>query len=361
MTEFDGKPEPSDGWEQHSEIEIAPEPLHAFLEAPTAALDPVPPPPPESEREPIATKEPPRLRVALALFVLTCITTTGVYLSLSHQPEGLRDLLMLLYNKPKLVRPALIYALALMGILLVHDLGHSLAAIRTKVQQSYPYFIPFPSVIGTLGSMVFLRAPPKSRSALMRVGVMGPFVGLLVTIPIAAYGLSLSAPLNMDEIPGGSTWLGNSLLFTALAELFSPKGVEVQLHPLAFAGWVAMFVMSINLIPAAQLDGGHVSYALFGKKAVFLSAAAVIGLLAYGLYLTLDGTYGRYAGIPWLIWGTLLLVLGVGHPKVREPERPLKRTELVAGILAFVVLVLTFVPVPVQIVPDNPREADFIE
>ncbi|MEM6531065.1 MAG: site-2 protease family protein [Myxococcota bacterium] len=367
MTDHDGKSELTgptaplepDPWESSSSVEIAPEPLSALIgEAP-----PVPKAPERSPQQPPPARsfEPPRLRVALALFVLTCVTTTAVHLTLTHQPGGLRELMLMVYEKPKLLRPALIYALALMGILLVHDLGHSLAAIRNKVQQSYPYFIPFPSVIGTLGSIVFLRAPPKTRGTLLRVGASGPLIGMAVAIPVTAYGLTLSAPLNMDEVPGGSTWLGNSLLFTALAEFFSPNGIEVQLHPLAFAGWVAMFVTSLNLIPASQLDGGHISYALFGKKAWILAITVVIGLLAYGLFLTFDGTYGAYAGAPWLIWGTLLFVLGTGHPPVRDPQLPLKATEIMAALCAVALLVATFVPVPVQIVPDNPGEAEFLE
>ncbi|MEM6730203.1 MAG: site-2 protease family protein, partial [Myxococcota bacterium] len=363
-----------------SQVEVAPESLAALLnhEVETHGGDAV-----SSEPEPAGPEIPdggparrmtlpptassstsvvaPRLRVALALFALTFISTTAVHLALMLQPESLRELIDRVRAEPTLLRPALIYSLALMGILLVHELGHSLTSLACKVQQSYPYFIPFPSVIGTLGSVVFLRSRPPNRSALLRMAVAGPLVGLLAAIPIAAYGLTLSTPIELSELEGGSKWLGNSMLFVALANAFSPNGIEVQLHPLAFAGWVGMFVTSLNLIPAAQLDGGHLGYALFGRGALLLSFASVIGLFAYGIYLTLEPTQGAFAGAPWLIWGTLIFISGFGHPRVENPDRPLRKFEWAVGIVTFALLVLTFVPVPIQILPDNPGDAPFIE
>ncbi len=343
-----GPPLEREPWIGASRIEVAPEPLSTF--------EPTPSPPPAAAPIPA-----PRLRIALGLFVLTFVSATAVHLMLMLEPGSLRELLELVRSDPTMLRPALIFSLALMSILLVHDLGHSLASLATKVQQSYPYYIPFPAVLGTLGSVVFLRTEPPNRSSLLRMAVMGPIAGLLIAVPLAAYGLSQSLPLDLGEVPVGSKWLGNSLLFTWLAETFSPNGVEVQLHPLAFAAWVGMLVTSIHLLPAAQLDGGHIARALLGRGAVVLSLLTVAGLFAYGFYLTLTPAYGTYAGAPWILWATLIFIGGLGHPKVRDTGRPLRVLDWIGALIALLLLVLTFVPVPVQIVPDDPAQAEFLE
>ncbi|MEO1174828.1 MAG: site-2 protease family protein, partial [Myxococcota bacterium] len=283
------------------------------------------------------------------------------HLSLALEPQSLRDLMLAVYESPQLLRPALIFALALMSILLAHDVGHLVTSMACRVKQSYPYYLPFPPVVGTLGSIIFLQSKAASRTALLRIGIMGPVVGLLAAIPITAYGLSLSTPIDLGEIPGGSKWLGNSLLFLGLAQLFSPQGIEVQLHPLAYAGWVGMFVTSLNLIPASQLDGGHILGALFGRYATLISAIVVVGLLGYGVFLTLEPTYGAWAGIPWLLWATMLFVAGVTHPPVHNPAEKLGVASWIAGGVAAALLVATFVPVPIQIVPQDPADAAFIE
>ncbi|MEL6341227.1 MAG: site-2 protease family protein [Myxococcota bacterium] len=356
------------GWSDEFEIEAAPEPLSAHLgsdpEIETALL-------PRSRsrarsRAParVERSEKPRaagLRVALSLFLLTFLSAIAVHLTLALEPSSLRELMLAVYENPALLRPALIYALALMSILLAHDVGHLLTSLACRVRQSYPYYIPFPLVVGTLGSVIFLQSKITSRTSLLRIGVMGPFVGLLAAIPIAAYGLSLSTPIDLNDIPGGSKWLGNSLLFLGLANVFSPQGIEVQLHPLAYAGWVGMFVTSLNLIPAAQLDGGHVVGALFGRAATLISTIVVLGLLAYGVYLTLEPRYGAWAGAPWLIWATMLFVVGIAHPRVHNPKQKLGVGEWLAGGLAAALLIVTFVPVPVQIVPADPADAAFID
>lgn len=354
------------GWSDEFEVEAAPEPLSAHLGSDpgieTALL-----PRRRSRSRPVARVErterprPAGLRIALSLFLLTLLSAVAVHLTLALEPSSLRELMLAVYDNPGLLRPALIYALALMSILLAHDVGHLLTSLACRVRQSYPYYIPFPLVVGTLGSVIFLQSKVTSRTALLRIGVMGPFVGLLAAIPIAAYGLSLSTPIDLNDIPGGSKWLGNSLLFLGLANVFSPQGIEVQLHPLAYAGWVGMFVTSLNLIPAAQLDGGHVVGALFGRAATLISTIVVLGLLVYGVYLTLEPRYGAWAGAPWLIWATMLFVVGIAHPRVDNPKQRLGATEWLAGGLAAALLIVTFVPVPVQIVPPDPADAAFID
>ncbi|MEL6544085.1 MAG: hypothetical protein AAFQ82_05635, partial [Myxococcota bacterium] len=194
-------------WIGTSHVEVAPEPLSAFdPPSPIAAS----PQSSVSSARPVsgAPVQPPRLRIALAMFVLTFVSTTAIHLMLMLQPGSLRELIDLVRSDPTMLRPALIFSLALMGILLIHDLGHSLTSLATKVQQSYPYFIPFPAVFGSLGSVVFLRSEPPHRSALLRMAAMGPVAGMVAAVPIAAYGLSQSLPLEVTEIPPGATWLG---------------------------------------------------------------------------------------------------------------------------------------------------------
>jgi len=248
------------------------------------------------------------------------------------------------------------FALPFLGVLLAHEMGHYAAARRHRIRASLPYFIPFPpyfSIIGTMGAFIRLRGATIRRTQLFDVGASGPVVSFVLSLPLLAWGLSLSSSVSgpaslaspfVVEFAGQAVWLGNGPLVHLLAVAFGPEGLgrdPVLLHPVAFAGWLGLFVTALNLLPLGQLDGGHVLYALFGDvqartARLFLLALLPLGLLWWG----------------WWAWAALIWVLHRGrlrHPSVIQPQVRLRRRRRLLGWALIVIFFLTFVPVPLGI------------
>ena len=255
--------------------------------------------------------------IHIVLFVCTFITTAmaGAF---QVGADPLSD--------PASIRAGFPFAVTLLSILLVHELGHYTLATVHHVRATLPYFIPAPPIlIGTFGAFIRMKSPPPNRRALFDVGAAGPWAGLIVAIPAVLIGLHLSEvrPLGLDE---GGLVLGDSLLFSLLTKLVlgtTPDNVTIMLHPIALAGWFGLFVTFLNLLPVGQLDGGHVSYALFGRwhrwiSRLFLGVIAVLGF---------QGWQG------WFVWVVLLLVIGVDHPPTLDRSTPLDRRRRVAAWL----------------------------
>jgi membrane-associated protease RseP (regulator of RpoE activity) len=285
------------------------------------------------------------------LFVLTFISAILAAVLPHIEGGGVGQKIDAIVHQPGVLAGGLPFAVTLMAILLAHEMGHYWMAHRHGVDQSLPYFIPAPTIFGTLGALILMRTRPSDRRVLMKVAVAGPFAGLLLAIPAAAWGLHHSSAAATG--PGGSNVLfGTSLLFGALNTLFGPGTPAVDLHPVALAAWVGLFVTSLNLIPAAQLDGGHVAYALFGARQERISLVFVAGLLALGILLAvLAGEIAR--GIIWVFWSLFLFVIGIRHPPVHDEAVPLGRGHRLAGWSALVVFALTFTPVPIAFSVDE--------
>ena len=230
----------------------------------------------------------------------------------------------------------LFFSLPLLTILGCHEMGHYLVAKRYKVQASLPFFLPSLPPLGTFGAFISMRDPIPSRRALLDIGVSGPLVGFAIAIPVTLAGLALStgAPGVSAGVAGEA--IRPSILFSFLS-LFFPLPQTLGMHPLAFAGWVGLFVTAINLLPAGQLDGGHVARALLGNRQVYVSWAAV--LILFGLSITFS-----YPG--WFLFGFLIFVLGIRHPPPLNDITRLDVTRKLVGIGAVAILVLTFVPQP---------------
>jgi membrane-associated protease RseP (regulator of RpoE activity) len=229
------------------------------------------------------------------------------------------------------------FALALMGILLAHELGHYLVARRHGVDVTLPYFIPAPSFIGTFGAFIKMRSPARDPKMLLDIGAAGPLVGVVVSIPLVALGLSLSEVKQIEGQVGTS--LGDSILLWLISRVVVgpiPPGYDVVIHPVGFAGWIGLLVTSLNLLPVGQLDGGHVVYALLGERQNRVSKFVFVGLLALGV-LGWEG---------WLVWGVLLLIMGFRHPPPVEWWIPLDRKRKIIGWVTMAVFFLTFIPVP---------------
>lgn len=266
----------------------------------------------------------------VALFLATLATTTLAG-ALQNGVDPLAE--------PWQVFTGLPFATTLILILLVHEMGHYVVSRHHGVEVTPPYFIPAPSFIGTFGAFIKMRSAPSDRRSLFDVGASGPLAGLVLAIPAVVIGLRLSTVLPSDAGTGGIA-LGSSLLLALLTWLtlgVLPDEANIVMHPIGFAGWIGLFVTSMNLLPIGQLDGGHVAYALLGRRHIWVSRLAIAALFALGLARWWDG---------WLVWGLLLLVLGLRHPPPLEAETPLDAPRKWLGGMVLVILILTFIPVP---------------
>lgn len=273
-----------------------------------------------------------RLLIHLLLFIITFIST----LFAGAMQAGVNVI-----ENPGMVYKGLPFALTLMAILLAHELSHYFASKRHRIKATLPYFIPAPTLIGTFGAFIKMKSPVSTRKALFDIGVSGPIAGFVISLIVSIIGLSYSKIVSLQEVKGGIT-LGDSLLFSILSNMvldYRPGVQDILLHPVAFAGWIGFFVTSINLLPVGQLDGGHIAYALFGEKHEHFSRLFVLLLLILGLFL--------WEG--WAIWAILLLILGLRHPPILYSEIPLDVKRRLIGLLSFVILIMTFIPVPFKI------------
>jgi membrane-associated protease RseP (regulator of RpoE activity) len=295
-----------------------------------------------------------RAWVNILLFVLTFFSALLSQVLPRLDASSFWDTLLFLWAKPAVLVTGLPFAATLLTILLAHEMGHYLTARRYGVDQTLPYFIPAPTLFGTLGAVILMRSRPKDRSALLNVAVAGPFAGLVVALPAAAWGLAHSTPIDPAAIQPGSVWFGSSFLFHILEQTFSPNGTNVALHQVGLAGWVGLFITSLNLIPAAQLDGGHIAYALFGERQYRIARGVVIVLVALGI---MEGFSG---GGVWLVWAVLLIAIGLRHPAVQDEATPLTRSERAVGWVALLLFVLTFTPTPIDVI-EEPNELPQIE
>jgi len=270
--------------------------------------------------------------IHVLLFLATLFTTT---LAGSFQAgvNPLDDLRLLVRGLP--------FSATLMGILLVHEMGHFLMSRLHGVEATPPYFIPGPPfLVGTFGAFIRMRTP-TNRKALFDVGAAGPWAGFLVAIPAVFYGLSLSEVRALDASTGGLV-LGDSLVFrwlTRLALGVSPADVTILLHPIALAGWFGLFVTFLNLLPVGQLDGGHVVYALIGRRHRWVARCSLLVIIG----LAFLGWQG------WVMWAVLVTVLGLDHPPTID-DTPLDPRRRVAGWLTIALFVVTFMPVPLRLV-----------
>jgi membrane-associated protease RseP (regulator of RpoE activity) len=269
-----------------------------------------------------------RLWVNVLLFVLT-IGTTLLVGSAHAGGDPFRRPLELLMGWP--------FSLSIILVLGSHELAHFLTARRLGVDATLPYFLPVPHpMTGTMGAFIRINSPVPTKSALVRVGVSGPLVGFLVALPVCFIGLLLSKPV--DVVASKGIQLGSPLIFWAISELLHRNlgpGKDLLLHPVAFAGWLGLFVTALNLLPIGQLDGGHVAYAVFGKRWQKLSWFVVAALALMG-----------YFWLGWPFWAMLVVVLGLKHPPPLDDLTPLSKVDRWLVAVAVLIIVLTFTPAP---------------
>ncbi len=295
----------------------------------------------------------PRYWLHLLLLLLTFLTTTIVGAQLQsnfkanvpvfRSGDGFLPLFPVewLFTNPRLLLQGIPFSLTLMTILLAHEMGHYVCARRYDVAATLPFFIPAPTLIGTLGAFIRIKSRIQSRVALLDIGIAGPIAGFVLAVPAAIVGLLLSRPvtgLNQDDIA-----LGFPLIFQLLYEAMHKLTLTLKwnglgglnLHPIAVAAWVGMLATALNLLPGGQLDGGHIIYSAFPRAHRLVSFASVVVLVPLA--------FTSWAG--WIVWAVMLGITGLRHPDV--PQYPgLSSGRRRLAWCAVLMLVLTFTPSP---------------
>ncbi|HEX6726129.1 MAG TPA: site-2 protease family protein [Nitrospira sp.] len=273
----------------------------------------------------------------IVLFLMTVFTTlwAGAYQAYNGPVRGPLNFLL---ASPEALWRGIPFAGALLFILTTHELGHYLLSKIHRVPASLPLFIPGPPhFIGTFGAIIRMKGPILSRRALFDIGVAGPLAGFVVAVVALIVGLNLSTVVDRTATFG--LQLGEPLLLQFMSWMIIgplPPEADVVLHPIGFAAWFGLFVTSLNLLPIGQLDGGHVAYALWGRRQRTMALACLPILLTLGFY--------GWSG--WFLWAFMAGLWGVGHPPVMDPQVPLGRNRTIVGWIAFAVFVVTFAPVP---------------
>jgi membrane-associated protease RseP (regulator of RpoE activity) len=286
-----------------------------------------------------------RIWLHVALLLLTMLSTTEVgandyaaYLSEFGRRAVTSDLRTLIVH-------GLWYSCTIIGILGAHEMGHYLLCRRHNVDATLPYFIPMPfvSLIGTMGAVIKIRERFPTRRVLFDIGVAGPIAGFVVLVPALFYGLSRSY-LVPAPTSGSGLSLGEPLLFVWATRLMYgvvPDGFTLNLHPMVLAAWFGMLATSWNLLPFGQFDGGHLTHAMFGRSSRWVSIATVLGAIAM-----------TFVSWSWLFMTIVMIAmlkfLGPAHPPVMNEYEPLPKSRWMVAAFAAVILVVCFIPAPLE-------------
>jgi membrane-associated protease RseP (regulator of RpoE activity) len=258
------------------------------------------------------------------------------------------------------------FTVSILAILLAHEFGHYFTARYHNTSVSFPYFIPFPSLFGTMGAVILTKEVPKNKKVLLDIGIAGPLAGLIVTIPVIIYGLATSEIHQLPQtLPQGMGFEGNSILYLVVKffvhQMWLPQpadygntlpllywikyfftgqplpagGVDVTMNSIALAGWAGLLVTGLNLIPIGQLDGGHLVYGIFGRRTEKI-VPFIIALLA------LMGFFWN----GWWLWAVLLLVFNRRHGEPLDEITPLDTKRKIVALFGLIIFVLVFIPVP---------------
>jgi len=275
-------------------------------------------------------------RIHWILFLLTIFTT----LLAGAMMEG-----ALVFSKPLEILKGIPFSITLMLILGTHEFGHYYYAQKHKVDATLPYFLPAPPflfLIGTFGAFIKIKSPIYRKDALLQIGAAGPIAGFIIAVPALLVGLKLSTVVEKVDIKN-AIMLGDSLLMKLLTWVAYPNLLDTQdimLHPMAFAGWIGLLVTMFNLLPIGQLDGGHVAYAMLGKK------QNIIGKISFLALIPLS-----FISLNWLFWGVLLFFLmrSAKHPPINDINIPLSKFNKRIGYICLVIFILCFIPAPFKI------------
>ncbi len=290
------------------------------------------------------------LAIALILFAVTVVTTlaAGAEFGLAYAQDkapafdSFFGIYVAAYHEPRVLLAGLSFAATLMGILLAHELGHFFACRHYKLSASFPYFLPVPTLIGTMGAFIRIRSPITNRKSLFDVGLSGPVVGFVIAIPALAFAI-LHSKIVANAYADSPFTFGEPLAMRLLLALLRP-GVapgDLLLNPVGRAAWVGLFATSLNLLPGGQLDGGHILYSLASgahKRVTIIVALALIPLV--------------YFWLGWALWAIILLAVVSRHPPLMDRREPLDTRRRVWAVVGLAIFILSFMPVPI-ITPDH--------
>jgi membrane-associated protease RseP (regulator of RpoE activity) len=270
-----------------------------------------------------------RIWINILLFAITIVTTT---IAGAESTESISAIFL----------SGIPFSMTIMFILFSHEMGHYFAAKYFGVKATLPFFIPFPSIIGTMGAVIKLKSHIYNRKALLYIGAMGPIVGFISSLIAITVGVYLSQvkpiPANMDEY---TIFFGDSILSSFITRIIHgeiQQGYDIFLSPYAWAGWIGFLVTGLNLMPIGQLDGSRIVYALIGRNQLYVGWAAFVGLIILSFI---------WPG--WIVWIILSLVLlKIGHPPVEDNVK-LSFSEKMIGCFCILIFILTFIPMPVKI------------
>lgn len=256
-------------------------------------------------------------------------------------------------RNPALLGKGAGFAFPLLIILMTHEMGHFIASKIHRVNATLPYFIPFPNYIGTFGAVIKMKSPMRNRRALLDIGSAGPLAGFVLSLMACYWGIQNMQAVPLDQVPEWSFWtpriaFGNNLVLLGMYEILDVqlKPGFIYMNPLLDAGWLGMFVTSLNLIPAGQLDGGHISYALIGEKgSKLLAKIVVVALLVIGIP---GFVWPELFWAGWSVWGILILVMGLKHPPPMDNQLGLDPNRKAIGFICLAIFILTFTPMPFQ-------------
>jgi Zn-dependent protease len=283
--------------------------------------------------------------INILLLTTTIITTilTGSLLSLNHLDIWSLQNQMDIFKFENLLNGAVFFSLPLMSILIIHEMGHYFISKRHGISTSLPYFIPVPPVlgfnIGTFGALISSRDPMPNKKALFDVGIAGPLAGFFVTIPITIIGIATAnivPVIPFENLAEGEIVFGSSFLIDIMTKIILdlPQGYTIDLNPILFAGWVGLLITSINLLPAGQLDGGHIFRAVLGNKQKYAGWIAIFIMILTGW---------------WFFAIIILFLIGTIHPPPLNDETEIDYKRKLLFILAIAILVLCFIPTPIYI------------
>jgi membrane-associated protease RseP (regulator of RpoE activity) len=283
--------------------------------------------------------------VNIILFLLTLGFTLviGVQYHISYQaitlPAGI-GFFGFLWRHPAAWLWGFSYSFSLLAILLVHEMAHFAACRFHRIEATLPFFIPAPTLIGTFGAFIKIKSPFSSKKALFDVGLAGPLAGFLVSLPVIALGISQSRIVAKGALQSGLT-LGEPLVFKLVSWLVLGPAAgkhDILVHPMAFAGWFGLLATAFNLFPIGQLDGGHILYALLGKKAYYAGVVSIAAMALMGIFF--------WQG--WLFWALIATLIGLRHPPIFEDEK-LDITRKALAAVALLIFLLSFTPAPLSL------------
>jgi len=283
--------------------------------------------------------------ILLLLTLCTCLVagTQFAVAYVQNQAVSLDEFLnafTLFYKHPAALAAGLPFALTLLTILLAHELGHFFACRHHHIRASYPFFIPFPSLMGTFGAFILIRSPIRTARSLFDVGASGPLVGFFLAVPALAYGVFHAKIVpGLDDARNFDLAFGTPVLLRLFAAWLHP-GISpgtLLLHPVGRAAWVGLFATSLNLLPVAQLDGGHILRSLSARLHRYMSIFLPIILISLGLF-------GFWQG--WYVWGAMLLGMRFLRIAPIYDPTPLDPYRRWGALLALLVFLLCFMPAP---------------